>query len=55
MQYVSPIIAIKLNSIYTMFIILIRVNKQQIIAIINFSAINNFITRALVKRKEYFT
>ncbi len=37
------------------FITLIRVNKQRLIVIIDFNAISNFITRAFVKKKEYFT
>ncbi len=36
------------------FITLIRVNERQFIAIINFDTIDNFITRAFVKREEYF-
>ena len=37
------------------FITLIKINDCRLIAMINFDAIDNFMTRALVERKEYFT
>ena len=36
------------------FITLIKINDRQFIAIIDFDAIDNFITRVLVKREKYF-
>ncbi len=37
------------------FITLIKINDCRFIAMIAFNAINNFITKALAKREEYFT
>ena len=37
------------------FITLIKINDCQLIAMIDFGTIDNFIIKALVKRKEYFT
>jgi len=37
------------------FISSIKINDRRLIAMINFNAINNFITRALIKREEYST
>ncbi len=37
------------------FITSIKINNCRLIAMVDFDAIDNFITRALVERKEYFT
>jgi len=37
------------------FITLIKINDCRLTAMINSDAIDNFIIRALVKKKEYFT
>ena len=37
------------------FITLIKINDCQLIAIINFDTIDNFIIKAFVKREEYST
>jgi hypothetical protein len=37
------------------FITLIKINDCQLTAMINFNATDNFIIRALVKKKEYST
>ena len=36
------------------FITLIKINNYRLTIMIDFSAINNFIIKALVKREEYF-
>ncbi len=37
------------------FITLVKINDYRLIAMIDFDAIDNFMSRALVKREEYFT
>ncbi len=37
------------------FITLVKINDCRLIAIINFDAISNFMTKALVEREEYST
>ena len=37
------------------FITSIKINDRQLIAMIDFDAIDNFMIKALVKKKEYFT
>ncbi len=37
------------------FVTLVEINDRQLLTIIDFNAIDNFITKALVERKEYFT
>ncbi len=37
------------------FITLIKINDRRLTTIINFDATNNFIIKAFVERKEYFT
>ncbi len=37
------------------FITSIKINNRQLIAMINFSVIDNFMIKALVKREKYFT
>jgi len=55
MQYVSSIVATQLNSIYTIFVMLVKINNRRFIAIIDSSTINNFIIRILIKKEEYST
>ena len=37
------------------FITLVKINDRRLIAMIDFDAINNFMTRALIERKGYST
>ena len=54
MQYISLTTKLNLIAHVRFFITLVKINDRRLIAMIDFDTIDNFMTRALVKREEYF-
>ncbi len=55
MQYISLTTKLNLIAHVRFFITLVKINDRRLIAMIDFDTIDNFMTRALVKREKYFT